>query len=223
MFGGAVARVVEHRRRRCGAPERAIVTHINPTSPRGSLALGQDRHGGVVAVQPFSREDMGFHTLQQRLEHGAAGSHMVGQGRQTERHAFPGIALGLAIERLMLAKLLEQDHRQQAGPHQAAGDHMERCWRLADLLAIPARELLADILDHLLLPRDRFQRLGDRLPKIAQPAATAANTNGRSRHDHSFTRQMFGEWLARRTPAGERRHRRGLRHRLLGGDLVLGG
>ena len=24
-------------------------------------------------------------------------------------------------------------------------------------------------------------------------------------------------------PAGERRHRRGLRHRLLGGDLVLGG
>ena len=63
----------------------------------------------------------------------------------------------------------------------------------------------------------------DRLPKIAQPATTAANTNGRSRHDHSFTRQMFREWLARRTPAGERRHRRGLRHRLLGGDLVLGG
>jgi transposase InsO family protein len=50
----------------------------------------------------------------------------------------------LAIERLMLPKLLEQDHRQQAGPHQAAGDHMERCWRLADLLAIPARELLYD-------------------------------------------------------------------------------
>ena len=35
----------------------------------------------------------------------------------------------------------------------------------------------------------------DRLPKIAQPATTAANTNGRSRHDHSFTRQMFREWL----------------------------
>src|ERR1700755_3013096 len=165
MFGGPVARVVEHCRRRCGAAERAIVAQVNPTSPRGGLALGQDRHGGVVAVQPLGREDMSFHAPQQRLEHGAAGPHMVGQGRQTERNAFPGIALGLPIERLMLAKLLEQDHRQQAGPHQAAGDHMERCWRLADLLAIPARELLADILDDLPLPWDRFQRLGDRLPE----------------------------------------------------------
>ncbi len=34
---------------------------------------------------------------------------------------------------------------------------------------------------------------------------------------------MFGEWLARGALACERRHRRGLRHRPLGGDLVLGG
>ena len=40
---------------------------------------------------------------------------------------------------------------------------MERRRRLADLLAIPAGELLADMLDHLPLPRDQFQRLGDRL------------------------------------------------------------
>jgi hypothetical protein len=156
-----------------------------------------------------------------RLEHGAAGPYVVGQSRQTERHAFPGIAFGLAIERLMLAKLLEQDHRQQAGPHQAARDYMERCRRLADLLAIPARELLADILDDLPLPRDRFQRLGDRLPKLAQPAPTAAKASGRPRHDHAFPRQMFGEGLARGALACERRHRRGLRHRLLGGDLVV--
>ncbi len=125
-FGGAVSRVVEHRHRRCGAAEWAIVAQVNPTSPRGSLALCQDGHSGVVAVQPFGREDMGFHAPQQRLEHGAAGAHMVGQGRQAERHAFPGIALGLAIKRLMLAELFEQDHRQQAGSHQTAGDHMER-------------------------------------------------------------------------------------------------
>jgi hypothetical protein len=59
-------------------------------------------------VQSFGREDMGFHALQNRLEHGTAGSHMVGQGRQAERHAFTGIALGLPVERLMLAELLEQ-------------------------------------------------------------------------------------------------------------------
>jgi len=113
---------------------------------------------------------------------------MVGQGRQAEGYAFPGIAFGLAIERLMLAGLLEQDHRQQAGPHQATGDHVERRRRLADLLAIPAGELLADMLDYLPLPRDRFQRLGDRLPKLAQPAPTAAKASGRPRHDHSFPR-----------------------------------
>jgi hypothetical protein len=34
---------------------------------------------------------------------------------------------------------------------------------------------------------------------------------------------MFGEGLARGALARERRYRRGLRHRLLGGDLILGG
>ena len=49
----------------------------------------------------------------------------------------------------MLAELLEQHHRQQAWPGPAAGDHMERRRRLADLLAVAAGELLADVLDHL--------------------------------------------------------------------------
>ena len=38
----------------------------------------------------------------------------------------------------MLAKLLEQDHRQQARSGPAAGDDVERRRSLADLLAIPA-------------------------------------------------------------------------------------
>jgi hypothetical protein len=37
----------------------------------------------------------------------------------------------------MLAKLLEQDHRQQARSGPAAGDDVERRRSLADLLAIP--------------------------------------------------------------------------------------
>jgi hypothetical protein len=174
-------------------------------------------------VQSFSREDMGFHAPQHRLEHSAASSHMVGQGRQTERHAFLGVALGLAIERLMLAELLEQDHRQQARPHQTAGDHMERRRRLADLLAIPARELLADMLDHFPLARDRFQRLRDGLAQLAQPVAAAALASRWSGHDHPFTRQMFGERLACGALARERSYRRGLRCCLLGRDLIFGG
>ena len=73
---------------------------------------------------------------------------------------------------------------------------MERRRRLADLLAIPAGELLADVLDHLPLARDRFQRLGNGLAQFAQPPAAAAKASGRSGHDQSFARQMFRERFA---------------------------
>ena len=100
---------------------------------------------------------------------------------------------------------------------------MERRRSLADLLTVPAGELLADMLDHLPLARDRFQRLGDIFAQLAQPPAAAAKASGRSRHDHPLARQMLGEGLARGTLAGEGRHRCGLGHRHLGGDLVHGG
>ena len=174
-------------------------------------------------MQSFGCEDVRFDAPEDRFQHRAAGPDLVGQGRQAQRHAFLGIAFGLAVERLMLPKLLEQDHRQQTGAGPAPGDHMERRRSLADLLAVPAGELLADMLDHLPLARDRFQRLGDGLAQLAQPPAAAAKASGRSRHDHPLARQMLGERLARRALAGEGRHRRGLGHRHLGGDLVLGG
>ena len=99
---------------------------------------------------------------------------------------------------------------------------MERCRSLADFLAVPAGELLADILDHLPLTRDRFQRFGDGLAQLAQPPAAAAKASGRSRHNHPLARQMLGERLARRALAAEGRHIRGLGHRHLGRDLVFG-
>ena len=49
-----------------------------------------------------------------------------------DRHALARIALGLAVQRLMLAELLEHDHRQQARPGPAARNDMERRRRLAD-------------------------------------------------------------------------------------------
>ena len=99
---------------------------------------------------------------------------------------------------------------------------MERRRSLADLLTVPAGELLADMLDHFPLAWDRFQRLGDIFAQLAQPPAAAAKASGRSRHDHPLARQMLGEGLARGTLAGEGRHRRGLGHRHLGRDLVFG-
>jgi hypothetical protein len=54
--GGPIPRVViKHRRGRRGAAERAIVTDINPTSTGSSLAFGETRNGGVIAVQSFGR------------------------------------------------------------------------------------------------------------------------------------------------------------------------
>src|SRR6266404_1673420 len=78
MFARSVARVIEHCRRRRGAAERAIVAHINPTSAGVSFALRQDRYSGVITVQSFRREDMRFNTPEDRFQHRAAGSNLVG-------------------------------------------------------------------------------------------------------------------------------------------------
>jgi hypothetical protein len=72
-------------------------------------------------VQSFGREDVRFNTLEDRFEHRAAGPDLIGQGRQAQRHAFLGVAFGLAVERLMLPELLEQDHREQAGTGPTSG------------------------------------------------------------------------------------------------------
>src|ERR1700716_951595 len=114
MLGGSITRAVEQASRRRGAAEGAILAHVTPTSPGGGLALGQDRDRGVIAVQSFGREDMRFYTPENRFEHRAASSNLIGQGGQAERHAFLGVPFGLAVEWLMLPKLLEQDHREQA-------------------------------------------------------------------------------------------------------------
>ena len=75
---------------------------------------------------------------------------------------------------------------------------MERRRSLANLLAVPAGELLADMLDHLPLARDQFQRLGDRLAQLAQPHTAAAQASCQPGHDYPLARQMLGERLARR-------------------------
>src|SRR5215471_19496694 len=111
---------------------------------------------------------------QERAQHRAAGPDLIGQGRQAERNPLSRIALGLAIEWLMLPELLEQDHRQQARTGPAARNHVERRRRLADLLTVAAGELFADMLDHFPLPRDHLQRLGDVLAQLAQPCTAAA-------------------------------------------------
>ena len=146
-------------------------------------------------MQALGRHDVGFDKTEERIERRADRAHRVGHGRESDRHAFQGVALGLAVQRLMLTKLLEHDHGQQAGTRPSPGDGVEGCGRLADLLAVSAGELLPDGLDHLPLARLRFQRPGHVLAELAQTVA-AATFAGRRRIDHhAFARKVVGNVL----------------------------
>jgi len=221
VLAAAITRVIEHRRRWRRPGKRPVVAHIDPTSPGIGLAFGQDRHDGVVAVQSLGGEHVSLDAPDQRRQYRAAAAYLISQGRQAEWHALPGIAFGLAVERLVLPELLEQDHRQQAGTGPTAGQHVERRRCLADPLAVATGELLADVLDHLPLSRNSLQRLGDVLAQFAQPRTAAALASRRPRLDHPFARQMLGEGLARRVLAGEGHHVGCLGDGLVGGDFVL--
>ena len=100
VLAAPVGREVEQGRRRIGAAEGTVVAHVDPNAPRGGFALGQHRNGGVVAVQAPRRHDVCLDQPKQGLEGRRAGAHLTGQRGQTERHALPGIALGLAVQRL---------------------------------------------------------------------------------------------------------------------------
>ena len=223
MRAATVARVVEHCRRRVGAAERLVVAHIDPAASDVALAERQDGDGRVVAVQPFSRHHMGFQQPQQRIQHRATGAHGIGDGGQADRHPLQGVALDLAVQRLVLTKLLVKDHRQQAGSCPAPRDHMERRRRLAYFLTVPAGELLPHRLDHLPLPWDRFQCSGHILTQLSQPRSAATRASRGRLDDHALAGQVVWKGVAfDRAPACEARHVR-RRYRSFGGKLVLGG
>src|SRR3546814_5893332 len=111
-------------------------------------------------------------------------------------HALAGIAVTLPVERLMRAELLKQQHRQEAGAKEPAGRHMERRWRLCDLLTIATGELLPNGLDHLPLARHTLKCLGDILPQLAQPIPAAAGADLWRGDDDALARQMLGQGLA---------------------------
>ena len=100
---------------------------------------------------------------------------------------------------------------------------MERRRRLADLLAVPAGELLPHRLDHLPSPRRRLQRPRHVLAELAQAIAAAARAGRRRIDHHALARQMVGERVALGAPAGEGAHRRRLRGRLLRRQFVFRG
>jgi hypothetical protein len=175
-------------------------------------------------MEPLGGHDMGLDQRVQRRQRRGDRADLVGERRQAELDAFAGVALGLAVERLMLAVLLEDDHRQKARAGPAARRGVEGRRRLADALAVATAELLADGLDHLPPAGDHLERLGDVLAHLGQPRRAAGGAvAGRGQHD-ALARQMFGERLADRLAPLEGADRGlGLLRRRGGERLVLGG
>jgi len=173
-------------------------------------------------VQALGSQSVGLDQLVDRHERETGRTDLVGERRDAERHAFVGKALSLAVERLMLAVLVEQQHGEEAGPGPTAWSDVERCRRLRDLLAIPAGELLAHRLDHLPRAWDHFERLGHILAELREAAAAAGWAPARPGDDDTFAWEVIGERLPDRLLAFERGDGRRLRRGGFGGELVLG-
>ena len=203
MLSRSIARGVEQPRRWVLAAERPVVADIDPDSPGHRLSRGEDGNRRVVAMQPPGGQDMALDQSVQRTQSGGACAHLIGERRQAEVDPFAGVALALPVQRLVLAELLEQDHRQKRRPGKAARRDMERRRRLRDRLAPPAGEPLSNRLDHLPLTGDNLERLRDVLAELRQLRRTAAGAAQRRRDHNPLGQQMLGERLPRRPPAFE--------------------
>jgi hypothetical protein len=189
MFAAAVAGVKEQRHRRVMTTERPVVVDISPQPPGDGLVLGQHRHRRVVAVQPVGGQHMAADQLDQRHQRGAACADPVSQGRGVQLDAFAGVNRTLPVQRLVLAELGVEDHRQQTRPSTGPRNRMERRRWLGNPLARAAGELLAHRLDHLPLARHYLQGLGDVLAELGEPATADRASAGR-RNDDALARQM---------------------------------
>jgi hypothetical protein len=103
---------------------------------------------GTVVSSPFSRSAArtwaSINACSGRSA-AAQAAHLVGQRRQAQVDAFARVALALPVQRLMLAELLEQDHRQKARSGKAARRDMERRRRLRDRFALAAGKSFANL------------------------------------------------------------------------------
>ena len=116
---------------------------------------------------------MGLDQRHQGRQHRCAGTCPISECGDAQVDALAEEPLALAVQRLMLAELGVQDRGQQVRTGTTASNDMEWPRRLCDRLAGPAGEFLPHRLDHLVAARNALQRLGDRLAKFGERAATA--------------------------------------------------
>ena len=197
---------MECRRRRIFAAKRPVIANIGPDSAGHSLQFREYAHRRVIGVDAFRAHDMDPDRLNNWVER-----------RDIDLDPFPGIGLGLAVQRLMQQELVDQHHRQQARSGKATRDRMGGRRRLGNRLAVPAGELLTDVLDDLPAPRLAFKGLRYHLAKLVQPLTAAFTAGARRGFDDTFDRQVIWQGTSRRPrifcallPGGFRCHDLGL-------------
>ena len=121
VIARTIPRVAEQRRRRVRAGERHVVANVDPGPPGIGLALGQHRHGRIVAVQTLRSHHVGLDKLVQRLRCYGARTHLVGQGRDAEIDPFPGVAVPLPVQGLCAPYFSKRIVASRLGPGQSLG------------------------------------------------------------------------------------------------------
>src|SRR3546814_19775672 len=96
----------------------------------------------------------------ERPQGGGTRADLVGERGQAELVAFVRIAIALTVQRLVLAELLEQDHRKQDRAEHAARGRVERRGRLTYRFAGAAGAASAHGLEALPPARDQDRTSG---------------------------------------------------------------
>src|SRR5271168_1250230 len=123
-------------------------------------------------MEALGSQGMGFDQKVEGFERDGAGADLIGERRETEIHTFQGVTITLPVQRLMLAKLFEHQHGQEAWSEQAARRDMEGSWGLRDFLARPAREFLPNGFNDFKLTGDRLHGSRNCLAKLGEPVGT---------------------------------------------------
>lgn len=136
--------------KQCGgwisAAEGPVVASIDPNLPGSVLPVARTAPSYRRRASAQQRE-RGLRCGDREHQRETGRANLIGERRQAERHAFTGKALGLTVQGLMPAILVEQQHGEETVTGLAAGHGVERRRRLCDRLALPTREPLARSLD----------------------------------------------------------------------------
>src|SRR5690606_37399988 len=118
--------VVEQHEGRAGTAMPAIVGYDGPeiATPGGLAARVQNRRAGLVDEDPVGGAQMGLHVVDHGHQVEAGAPDPVAERAAVEVEPLPLEDPGLAVERQVVAKLRDDDPRDQPFGRQPARDDM---------------------------------------------------------------------------------------------------